>query len=77
MDFTPGQPLDECWNALSRDTQGNIAAQVAEMIQDMQSIDLLKPGTIGGGPCQGWFFTGYSADLSWTLLKWKLGLITS
>jgi hypothetical protein len=22
MDFIPGQPLDECWNALSHDTQG-------------------------------------------------------
>lgn len=61
MDFIPGQPLDECWNALSRDTQGKIAAQVAEMIQEMQSIELLKPGPIGGGPCRGRFFTDYSA----------------
>ncbi|KAJ5751405.1 Aminoglycoside phosphotransferase [Penicillium nucicola] len=61
MDFIPGQPLDECWNALSRDTQGKIASQVAEMIQEMQSIELLKPGPIGGGPCRGRFFTDYSA----------------
>ncbi|KAJ5981548.1 Aminoglycoside phosphotransferase [Penicillium canescens] len=50
MDFIPGQPLDECWNTLSRDTQRKIAAQVAEMIQEMQPIELLKPGPIRGGP---------------------------
>lgn len=61
MDFIPGQPLDECWNGLSRDTQGNVAKQVAEMIQEMQSIELPQPGPIGGGPCQGLFFTDYSA----------------
>ncbi|CAG8058019.1 unnamed protein product [Penicillium nalgiovense] len=61
MDFIPGQPLDECWNGLSRDNQGKIAAQVAEMIQEMQSIELLQPGPTGGGPCRGPFFTDYSA----------------
>ncbi|KAI9370823.1 phosphotransferase family protein [Aspergillus egyptiacus] len=55
MDFIP--------RSLSRDTQGEIAAQVAEMIQEMQSIELLQlqPGPIGGGPCRGLFFTDYSA----------------
>ncbi|GES61300.1 aminoglycoside phosphotransferase [Aspergillus terreus] len=61
MDFVPGQPLDECWDSLSRDTQGNIAVQVAEMIQEMQSFEFLPPGPIGGGPCRGRFFTDYSA----------------
>lgn len=32
MDLIQGQPLDECWNDLTRDNQGEIAAQVAEMI---------------------------------------------
>ncbi|KAJ5118165.1 Aminoglycoside phosphotransferase [Penicillium bovifimosum] len=49
------------WNGLSRDTQGKIAAQVAEMIQEMHSIELLQPGPTGGGPCRGRFFTDYSA----------------
>ncbi|EAU36807.1 predicted protein [Aspergillus terreus NIH2624] len=61
MDFIPGQPLDECWDCLSRDTRGNIAVQVAEMIQEMQSLELSPPGPIGGGPCRGRFFTDYSA----------------
>ncbi|KAJ5967169.1 Aminoglycoside phosphotransferase [Penicillium viridicatum] len=61
MDFIPGQPLDESWNSLSRDTQGKIAAQVAEIIQEMQSIELPQPGPTGGGPCRGRFFTDYSA----------------
>ena len=60
MDFIPGQPLDECWKVLSCGTQGKIAAQGAEMIQEMQPIELLEPGPIGGGPCQGFFFTDYS-----------------
>lgn len=36
--FIPGQPLDECWNGLPRDTQGKIAAQVAEIIQEMHPL---------------------------------------
>jgi serine/threonine protein kinase len=35
--------------------------KVAEMIQEMQSIELSKPGPIGGGACRGLFFTDYSA----------------
>jgi hypothetical protein len=62
MDFIQGQPLDECWDNLSRSTQGEIAAQIAEMIKEMQSIELLQPGPIGGGPCRGRFFTDYSAE---------------
>ncbi|CAG8887091.1 unnamed protein product [Penicillium egyptiacum] len=31
------------------------------MIEEMQSIKLLQPGPIGGGPYRGWFFTDYSA----------------
>lgn len=61
MDYILGQPLDECWNSLSRDTQGRIASQVAGMIQEMQSFELQNPGPIGGGPCRGRFFTDYSA----------------
>ncbi|KAJ5195821.1 Aminoglycoside phosphotransferase [Penicillium cf. viridicatum] len=61
MDFIQGQPLDECWNSLSRAKQEEIAAQIAEMIKEMQSIELSRPGPIGGGPCRGRFFTDYSA----------------
>ncbi|KAJ5962631.1 Aminoglycoside phosphotransferase [Penicillium viridicatum] len=41
--------------------QGEIASQVAEMIKEIQSIELLRPGPIGGGPCRGLFFTDYSS----------------
>ena len=61
MDFIQGQPLDECWDSLPPSTQGEVASQVAEMIKEMQSIELLQPGPIGGGPCRGLFFTDYSA----------------
>ncbi|KAJ5196736.1 Aminoglycoside phosphotransferase [Penicillium cf. viridicatum] len=61
MDFIQGQPLDQCWDSLPPSTQGEIASQVAEMIKEMQSIELLQPGPIGGGPCRGLFFTDYSA----------------
>ncbi|CAG8903075.1 unnamed protein product [Penicillium egyptiacum] len=61
MDFIQGQHLDECWDGLSLSTQGKIASQIAEMIKEMQSIVLLQPGPIGGGPCRGRFFTDYSA----------------
>jgi aminoglycoside phosphotransferase (APT) family kinase protein len=61
MDFIQGLPLDECWDNSSRSTQGEIAAQIAEMIKEMQSTELLQPGPIGGGHCRGRFFTDYSA----------------
>ncbi|KAJ5615021.1 Aminoglycoside phosphotransferase [Penicillium hordei] len=61
MDFIPGQPLNECWNGISRDTQGKIATQIAEMIQELQSIELLQPGPASEQPCRGPFFTDYSA----------------
>jgi hypothetical protein len=77
MDFLPGQPLDECWNALSGETQGKIAAQVAAMIQEMQAIEHLKPAPlvedhVGVGSSQI-----IVLGLFCTQLKWKLGLITS
>ncbi|KAK4861265.1 hypothetical protein LT330_004181 [Penicillium expansum] len=61
MDFIQSQPLDKCWASLPLSTQGEIASQIAEMIKEMQSIELLQPGPIGGGPCRGLFFTDYSA----------------
>ena len=61
MDFIQGRPLDECWNNLPLITQVEIASQVAQMIREMQSIDLSQSGPIGGGPCRGLFFTDYSA----------------
>lgn len=61
MDFIAGQPLDECWNGLPYDNQRQIAIQVADMIKEMQSVAILQPGPLGGGPFRGRFFTDYSA----------------
>ncbi|KAJ5102268.1 Aminoglycoside phosphotransferase [Penicillium alfredii] len=61
MDFIEGQPLDECWGSLSYDNQRHVATQIADIIEEMQSIVISQPGPLGGGPCRGRFFTDYSA----------------
>ncbi|KAJ9219558.1 hypothetical protein DTO027B5_4826 [Paecilomyces variotii] len=61
MDYIDGEPLDRCWGDLSDEQKMDVAKQTAQMIIEMQSIKLLEPGPIGGGPCRGRFFTHYSA----------------
>jgi hypothetical protein len=61
MDYVRGQPLDGCWEDLSEPSRLDITMQTAKMIMDMQSIEILQPGPISGGPCRGQFFTDYSA----------------
>ncbi|KAE8406783.1 kinase-like domain-containing protein [Aspergillus pseudonomiae] len=61
MDYIDGEPLDGCWRELSDEQKMDVAKQTAQMIIEMQSIKLLEPGPIGGGPCRGRFFTHYSA----------------
>ncbi|KAH1334629.1 hypothetical protein KXW91_004900 [Aspergillus fumigatus] len=61
MDYIDGEPLDGCWGDLSDEQKMDIAKQTAQMIFEMQSLKLLEPGPIGGGPCRGRFFTHYSA----------------
>ena len=63
MDFIDGQPLDKCWNDLPPDSQTRIAMQIADMINEMQSINISRPGPFGCEqfPWRGRFFTDYSA----------------
>ncbi|PLB54100.1 phosphotransferase family protein [Aspergillus steynii IBT 23096] len=61
MDYIDGEPLDSRWRDLSDEQKMDVARQTAQMIIGMQSIKLLEPGPIGGGPCRGRFFTHYSA----------------
>ncbi|KAJ6020184.1 Aminoglycoside phosphotransferase [Penicillium canescens] len=49
MDFIPGQPLDECWNSLSRDTQGKIAAQ-GRFFTDFSAGPFMDPAEM-----EAWF----------------------
>ncbi|KAL6232679.1 hypothetical protein BDW75DRAFT_247027 [Aspergillus navahoensis] len=59
--YIDGKPLEGCWRDLSNEQKMDVARQTAHMIIGMQSIKLLEPGPIGGGPCRGRFFTHYSA----------------
>ena len=61
MDYIAGDCLASCWNDLNPLKRQKVVAQVAEMIQELQSVQLKHPGPIGGGPCQGKWFTDYSA----------------
>ena len=61
MDYVEGVCLANCWNDLDPGTRQNVVLQVAGFIQQLQSVRLNSPGPIGGGPCQGRWFTDYSA----------------
>lgn len=61
MDYIDGKTLDSCWRDLCTEQKMDVARQTAHMIIEMQSIKLLEPGPISGGPCRCRFFTHYSA----------------
>ena len=60
MDHVEGHCLADCWDRLDYRERENFVSQVASAIWQMQSIQLENPGPIGGGPCQGRWFTDYS-----------------
>ncbi|OAL55184.1 hypothetical protein IQ07DRAFT_659151 [Pyrenochaeta sp. DS3sAY3a] len=60
MDYIDGLSLDRCWNTLAQSTRDDIIEQVADMIVQLQSLELHTPGPLGGGPSQGRWFTPYS-----------------
>ena len=61
MDHVEGYCLADCWDGLDHRERENVVSQVASAIRQMQSIQLENPGPIGGGPCQGRWFTDYGA----------------
>ena len=49
MDYVPGPTVEECWDSLDLTHQQSVVAQVAAMIEVMQTTPLdLPPGPIGG-----------------------------
>lgn len=63
MDFNDGRALDKCWSGLPPDSQTRIAMQIAEMINEMRSINVSCPGPFEREqfPWRCRFFTDYSA----------------
>jgi serine/threonine protein kinase len=61
MDYIDGLSLDNCWETLSHSIRDDIIEQVADMIAQLQSLQIPTPGSLGGGPSQGRWFTPYSA----------------
>lgn len=61
MGYVEGTSLDKCWTELPQSKREDVVGQVADMISQLQSISLLTPGPIGGGPSQGMWFTDYGA----------------
>ena len=66
MDYIPGQTVEECWGSLNDSDKQDVAAQVAALINQMQSktFNFLPPGPIGGTSgalLQGCWFSTYGA----------------
>ena len=49
MEYIHGTPLSDCWEGMSKDRRQNICDQVVDSIFQLQTLQLKKPGPIGGG----------------------------
>lgn len=72
MDFMRGVVLEKLWPTLEHDAQKNIAKQVAQLIQELQSTSVSNYGLgpVGGSDGEPWngpFFTHYGAGPFLTL----------
>lgn len=56
MEYVHGRPLDECWDELSEERRENVCQQVADAVRQLQSLEVERPGPIGGGPSQSYWF---------------------
>lgn len=61
MDYVEGECLADCWSRLDSHTRRNVVLQVASIIQEMQSVQVDRPGPIGGGTALGKWFTEFGA----------------
>jgi serine/threonine protein kinase len=61
MSYIDGVCLSQCWKKLLPDERENIIGQVAEIIRQLQSLHILLPGPIGGGPSHGRWFSMYGS----------------
>ena len=61
MGFVEGQCQEDSWSSLDPRSRRDVVLQVAKMIQQMQSLEMEKPGPVGGGHSTGMWFTSYGA----------------
>ncbi|KAF2462159.1 kinase-like domain-containing protein [Lineolata rhizophorae] len=61
MDYVDGCSLTDCWSGLTVREREDIVKQVVDIIRQLQSLRLPKPGPIGGGPSKGTWFSCYGA----------------
>lgn len=57
MDFVEGPCLADVWPYFNSQKRRDVVLQVADMIKQMQSIEVEKPGPIGGRRSEGLWFT--------------------
>ncbi|KAF2463947.1 uncharacterized protein BDR25DRAFT_272383 [Lindgomyces ingoldianus] len=61
MDYIHGDCLADRWAHLTHDQRENVVFQIANMVNQLQSHPLDFAGPVGGGPCQGMWFSDYGA----------------
>ncbi|OCK80489.1 hypothetical protein K432DRAFT_382163 [Lepidopterella palustris CBS 459.81] len=61
MDYVDRLCLGDCWDQLSPELQKNIVTQVAAIVNQLQSIPLVRPGGICGGMSRVICFSDYGA----------------
>lgn len=61
LDYVEGECLADCWSSLDTHTRRNVVLQVASIIQEMQSVQIDRPGPIGGATALGMWFTEFGA----------------
>ncbi|KAJ5577554.1 uncharacterized protein N7459_006518 [Penicillium hispanicum] len=61
MSYIDGRLLDEVWQDLHDARRDDIQEQLHRFIRELRQTESEYPGPVGGGICQGAFFTDYGA----------------
>lgn len=61
MEFINGNPLCDIWPTLTNEVRNSIFAQIADYLRAIHTIEMERPGPVGGGVSRGLLFTDYGA----------------
>lgn len=76
MDFIPGECLTDIWSSLTSEKRLEVYRQICDMLGALHQQTLGRPGPVGGGRSNGFYFTEYGAgpfDSRHDMEKWLNG----
>lgn len=74
MEYIRGTVLRDCWPDLSEPRRQKVCEQLVDAIAQLQTLQVERPGPIGGGSSKGPWFTFSTQVHSPPFASWKIGL---